>query len=554
LFFYPNTVALKLVSEPSIADKIRKMQQRVCWEAHLIRERGIDQTRFVLDDGRSQDPEFSFLVVGDSGSGGHRGHNPQRQLAELMLPHTGECRFMLHTGDVIYLVGSSEFYLKNFIEPYLEWLVGGEYPDRIHYDQMVFRLPILPVPGNHDYYDLPLVFNLLSVATLPLRSLLQSNYDLDVGWHGSYQGDAYARAFLDYLKQYTLPGELAQHLDHHYTAKTDTGHCLRYEPGKFTRLPNRYSSFRYGGIDFFSLDTNTFNDPIPLPDTPEGLAYRQLLERRREEVEREKMQIVETSATLNSSDPAQAEQLDDLYAKLSQIEEIKVDLDKQLSTREQRVTDWEQLEWLEERLIESWGDREARGRVLYFHHPPYVTEATKWQQAQTLAVRGRLRHVLNKVAAAVGDLRVDPSGVVGSTKRPVVDLVFTGHAHCLEHLETLDTGHGDAGIHWLVCGGSGFSLRRQRTEGPDLMEVVEHSDYQALSMMTQDTHPNREQQVAKSHLFVGRNGYGSDKRRPYSGLRVDVQPGTPPKYVIRPIVAERYHGRWNNYMLQPFAV
>jgi len=447
LFFYPKTVALKLVSEPSSADKVHKMQQRVRWNDPLIRERGIDQTRFLMDDGRSQDPEFSFLVVGDSGSGSHRGHNPQRQLAELLLPHADECRFMLHTGDVIYLVGSSEFYLKNFIEPYREWLVGGEHPDRIHYDQMVFRLPILPVPGNHDYYDLPLVFNLLSVATLPLRSLLQCNYDLDVGLHGSYQGDAYARAFLDYLKRYTLPGELAQHLAQHYTAKTETGYCLRYEPGKFTRLPNRYSTFRYGGIDFFSLDTNTFNDPIPLPETPEGLAYRQLLGQRREEVEREKMQIVETLATLNASNPTQAEQLDDLYAKLSQIEEIKVDLDKQLSTREQEMTDWDQLEWLEERLIASWGDREARGRVLYFHHSPYVTEATKWQQAQTLAVRGRLRHVLDKVAAAVGNLRGDSSGVSRSAKRPVVDLVCTGDGHCLGHVETLGPGRGDAGIH-----------------------------------------------------------------------------------------------------------
>jgi len=538
-------VALKLVSEPPIVEKIRKMQQRVRWQDPLIQDRGIDQTRFVMDDGQAEESEFSFLVVGDSGSGGHRGYNPQRQLAELMLPHHAECRFMLHTGDVIYLVGSSEFYQQNFIKPYREFLVGGERAHRVAYDQMVFKLPILPVPGNHDYYDMPLLFNLLSAVTLPLRSLLQSNYDLDVGWHGSYQGDAYARAFIDYLKEHLMPGDLARHLDQHYTAKTETGRCLRYQPGQFTRIPNRYYTFRYGGIDFFALDSNTFNDPSPLPDTQEGNAYRQMLERQREKLEQEKMQIAEMSATLNASDPEQSEQLDDLYTKLSQIEESKVDIDKQLSSRKQTVTDWEQLNWLEERLIESWKTPDVRGRVLYFHHPPYVTEATKWQQGQTLAVRGRLRHVLDQVAAAVGNLRGD---------RPLVDLVFNGHAHCLEHLETLETGHGDGRINWLVCGGSGFSLRRQRVEGADLMEVVENSDYQALSAMTQDIYPNLKHQVAKSHLFVGRNGHGSEKRRPYSCLRVDVQPGTPPKFVIRPIIAERHHNQWNNYIIPPFVV
>ena len=109
---------MKLVSDPAIADKIRKMKQRVRWQDPVIVSRGIDQTRLVLEDGKAEEPEFSFLVVGDSGSGSHGGDNPQRQVAELMLPHHDECRFMLHTGDVIYLVGSSEYYLLNFIKAY----------------------------------------------------------------------------------------------------------------------------------------------------------------------------------------------------------------------------------------------------------------------------------------------------------------------------------------------------------------------------------------------------------------------------------------------------
>ncbi|HEY9778966.1 MAG TPA: metallophosphoesterase, partial [Leptolyngbyaceae cyanobacterium] len=299
--------------------------------------------------------------------------------------------------------------------------------------------------------------------------------------------------------------------------------------GQFTRLPNRYYTFRYGGIDFFALDSNTFNDPLPLPLTPEGDADRRQLEKRRDEFERDKLNILEESQKLKPDDPVDAERLDDLHARLSQIEEIVVDIDKQLVTDKPIVTDTEQLEWLKQRLIESWNNPDVRGRVVYFHHPPYVTEGTKWQQAQTLTIRDRLRDVLDKVAQALGSL---PQG------RPLVDLVLNGHAHCLEHLQTFDTGHGDSNIHWIVCGGSGFSLRRQRVEGADLRE----------------TFAGEERLVARSHLYVGRNGHRAEKRRPYSCLRIDVKDGTPPKLIVRPFVAERYQRQWHNYELQPIVI
>jgi Calcineurin-like phosphoesterase len=516
---------LKLVSDPAIAKKIQKMNQRVRWQDPLIKKRGIDQTQLVLEDGQADDVEFSFLVMGDSGSGRHGGQNPQRRVAELALPHLNECRFMLHTGDVIYLVGSSEYYQQNFIRPYKEYLVGGEHPKQIAYDQMTFKVPILPVLGNHDYYNLPIVFNLLSVTTLPIRRLLRSRLDMDVGLHGSGTGDAYAKAFLDYLNAFKFPGDLDRHLDTYYTAKTDTGRCLSYQPGHFTRLPNRYYTFRYGGIDFFALDSNTFNDPPPLPETPEGDAKRIILEQRRQEFEEEKQQILEKSSKLNSDDPSQAEDLDDLYVKLSQIEELVVDIDKQLAPQQTTHTDVEQLEWLKQRLIASWHNSDVRGRVVFFHHPPYVTEATKWQQAQTLAIRTRLREVFDAVVKTVGDT------IQG---RPVVDLVLNGHAHCLEYLQTYDTGHADSLINWIVCGGSGFSLRRQRTEGADLVES--------------------DRLMARSHLFVGRNGHSSQKRRPYSCLRIDVTGDRYPKFIVRPLVAEWYQRQWNNYQLEPFTI
>ena len=505
------------------------MNQRVRWQSPLIVERGIDQTRMVIDDGLEDSPEFSFLVIGDSGSGPHHSHNPQRQIAELMLPHRDSCRFVLHTGDVIYLVGSSEYYLDNFIKPYREFLVGGEKPTGIAYDQMVFNKPFLLVPGNHDYYDLPFFYGLVAKTTLPLRRLLGSTLDFSIGWHGSGQGNAYARAFLDYLQGLEGSEALGRHLDLHYTASTDTGRCLRYKPGHFTRLPNRYYTFRSGGIDFFALDSSTFNEPPPLPATKEGQAYRRQLEARVSELEQQKAQILEASSKLNPNQPDDAEILDDYRTKLEQIEEVQYDIEKQLASNETTVTDLEQLDWLQQRLIESWNTQDVRGRVIYLHHPPYVTEATKWDQGQTLAIRYHLRRVLDAVSDAVGSL---PKG------RPLVDLVLTGHAHCLEHLYTGDTGHADSHINWIVCGGSGYSLRRQRAEGPQLTETEE----------------GKVRVVARSQLFVGRHGQGLQKRRPYSFLRIDVQDGRPPKFLIRPFIAERFKGQWSNSNIKSFLI
>ncbi|PSB18405.1 metallophosphoesterase [filamentous cyanobacterium CCP2] len=523
---------MKFVSEPSTTVKMQKMKQRVRWQDPAIRERGIDQTEFIIDDGQREEPEFSFMVVGDSGTGKHLGESPQRQIAEMMLEHREECRFVLHTGDVIYLVGSSEYYPSNFIKPYREFLVGGENPNKIQYDRMVFNLPFLPVPGNHDYYDLPVVYGALSLLSMPVRRLFRAKVDLDVGWHGSWQGKAYAKAFLDYLAGIGTPEEFATHLDRHYVAYGSQGRCLRYQPSQFTRLPNRYYTFRYGGIDFFALDSNTFNDPAPLGNDKESVEYRQMLEKRRVAIEQEKLEIMERSAHLNPNNPEEADQLDDLRTKLELLEENENDIDKQLDTSRSPDVDKEQLAWLEQRLIESWNTDAVRGRVIYFHHPPYVTEATKWDQAQTLAVRYRLRKVLDNVAKVVGQQ---------AENRSIVDLVLNGHAHCLEYLRTIETGHADSNINWIVCGGSGYSLRRQREEGAELFEAVPEA--------ASKTHL-----VAKSHLFVGRTGHGSDKHRPYSFVRIDVTAGSPPKFVVRPMVAERHRSQWSSKTLPAFEI
>ncbi|MDX2239323.1 MAG: metallophosphoesterase [Leptolyngbyaceae cyanobacterium bins.302] len=518
---------MRFVVDPTIATKIQKMQQRVRWGDRAMTERAIDQTRLVLDDGKPDAAEFSFMVIGDSGSGYHRGHNPQRQVAEQMLPHREECRFVMHTGDVIYLVGSREYYAKNFIDPYREFLVrDGKHSPA--YDRLLFNQPFFLVPGNHDYYDLPLPYGIALQATLPFRYLFRNQLDFDVGLYGSEQGNAYAKAFLDYLAC-LKPSELERHLDTHYTAQHGGDRCLRYQPGHFTRLPNRYYTFRVGDIDFFALDSNTFNAPIPLPETAAGQDFRAELRQQKARIEQERREIFVQAAKLNANKPQEAEQLDDLHAKEEQLAEVVRDIDKQLASDASTATDDDQLDWLQQRLIASWQTESVRGRVLFFHHPPYVTEATKWQQAQTMAVRWRLRQVLDAVAAEVGDL---PQG------RPIVDLVLNGHAHCLEYLRTMNTGHADSYTNWIVCGGSGFSLRRQRLEGNDLTEP----------------HAEQERLVAQSQLFVGRSGQGSQKRRPYSFIRIDVKAGRPPKFVVRPYVAEWFQRSWQEYAIDPFVI
>jgi hypothetical protein len=532
---------VNLATDPRNSDKIQRMGERVRWAHPLMEAEGIDQARLVLAGSPTTPEAFSFLVIGDSGTGRYRTDSPQRRVALRLLEHRSRAAFLVHTGDVVYLVGSREQYRENFIEPYREWLVGGETPRAIAYDRMVFNQPFLPVPGNHDYYDLSPWLGALSGLTTPLRPLLRRVIDLDVGWHGSFQGDAYARAFLDYLK--AVPeSSLSSHLERHYGARFGQSRCLSYQPGSFTRLPNRYYAYRYAGVDFFALDSNTFNQPRPDADGSwGGRSVKQLKEELRG-LERQRDQWI---GQLLGADPTQTDgrsaedawealdseamESDELMEKIEQIEEQILDLRKQTQAgcggdglggdEGDREGDPEQLVWLRDQLIRSWRDPEARGRILILHHPPYVTEATKWSQAQTFAVRRRLREVLDAVAAEIDSTT---GGV------PLVNLVLSGHAHCFEIIETLNTGHADSFIPWIICGGSGYSLRRQRREGEALSERLD----------------GQGGVIARSTLFVGRQGHGQQLRRPYSALRIDLSEGSPLALKGTLLIAEKGRGRW----------
>ncbi|MGF1537575.1 MAG: metallophosphoesterase [Elainellaceae cyanobacterium] len=528
---------MSMITDPPISKKIALMRERVRWHHHEIKARGIDQTRLVLEDGQaggSQTGEaFSFLVIGDTGAGRHRGDHPQRRVAKRMIEESHNCDFILHTGDVVYVVGSSEQYPDNFIKPYRELLVGGDRPDDIAYDRMCFKRPLFPVLGNHDYYDLPLIYGITAQITLPLRYLLRQQLDMNFGLHGSYVGDAYSRAFLDYLKPMGHE-HLKRHLDQHYTAPTDTGRALRYQPGQFTRLPNRYYWFRHQGIEFYALDSNTINAPAVVPDTAAGDDRRDRLRQQQQQWRKEQEELLAQAAKLNENDSDEAQGIDELHAKYEQIEEEIRDAEKQLDQTHQSIdVDTEQLDWLRHRLTESWRNYgtggDVRGRVVFFHHPPYITEATKWNQGQTLAVRARLRRVFDQVKRAAKPHTKD---------RPIVDLVFSGHAHCFDHLRTEDVGYGDANINWVVCGGSGYSLRRQRIEGNILFEDVDGKRWP----------------VARSHLFVGRSGHGPQKRRPYTFARINVSTDSPARFTVEPHVVELAMGQWRSYTLDAIEI
>ncbi|WP_094555832.1 metallophosphoesterase [Synechococcus sp. 1G10] len=522
---------MNLASEAGVATKICRMGARVRWGHPEFARLGIDPCRLALEGDPGTAEAFSFLVLGDSGSGRRRRHSPQRKVAEQLLAHGADASFLLHTGDVVYLVGSSEQYPENFIRPYREWIEGGDDWRGLRYDQLLFRVPFLPVLGNHDYYDLPFPLGLLSGLTALPRRLLGSWIDSDVGWHGSFVGQAWANAFIDVLA--AVPeAQLAGHLERTRSATVQGRRCLLYRPGAFTRLPHRYYAARWAGVDVFALDSNTFNEPLS-PQASAEVDDPALLQSRRHDLAARRSSLLRSLADPWSADDDD-DLLDDRLAEAEQLEEDIRDIDKRLASGaaaragQSPALDQEQLDWFVEALVSSWHDPAVRGRLLVLHHPPVVTEASKWNQGQTLAVRHHLRIALDRVAAALGEQHGG---------RPLLDLAIAGHAHCLEVLRVGPTGHGDAGIPWLICGGSGYSLRRQRPEGPVLREGP----------------PSAVRELARSSLFLGRSGHGSALCRSYSAVRVDVEAGTPFRLSVTPLVAERTQGRWRSHRLPSFA-
>ncbi|NJM98297.1 MAG: metallophosphoesterase [Phormidesmis sp. RL_2_1] len=384
---------------------------QVRWQHSDVICSGIDQTQLVIADAPTGHVPFSFMVMGDTDAG--EPTDFAQGFAQQLIQHMGESRFLLHTGDVAYPVGTYRNYLEGFLRPY-QALLSGVSSDatptslRRSAAKIVFNRPLLPVPGNHDYAQVSTRAYWWHRAMVCLCDRLCQTLNIDLGCNGGYNGAAYGQVFLDNLAQ--IPADrLAAHLSAHYnallseplpgvteateaTGATGATYGLSYQAGVFTRLPNRYYHFRYSGVDFFALDSNTWNTSADEPGF-----------------------------------------------------------------------DHQQLAWLEQGLITSCQMPNTIGRIIYLHHSPYTTEESRWQQLETLWVRRHLRKVLDRVAANVSLPKTSP----------LIDLVMSGHAHCFEHVRTVDTGHADSCLDWVVCGGSGASLRRQRKgDSTEILETI----------------------------------------------------------------------------------
>ena len=216
------------------------------------------------------DPQtpWTFLVLGDTGDSDRFGSHvsPQRAVATLLAEDCGllpqstpgtssavttggastlepAAQMVLHTGDINYLTGEQRLYDLNFIDPYRAF----QTPES-HYHNLTFRIPFLPVPGNHDYYDLhKWMGHIMKIGSWVGLSKLFSHFfhrlRLPVPFGGSEVGATYMKAFVN--------------------QEEDAPDPLPYRLGEQTKLPNRYYQFRRGNVHFFALDSNTLDAPPP---------------------------------------------------------------------------------------------------------------------------------------------------------------------------------------------------------------------------------------------------------------------------------------------------
>lgn len=193
---------------------------------------------------------WEFLALGDTGDSDASGPaiSPQDAVGQNLamdaaLPSkNGRGEMVLHMGDVIYMTGEKRLYDRNFRRPYSDFLAPQS-----TVENLTFHIPFLPVPGNHDYYDLggwAMWLSRVPFIGSGLKALTHYLFAFSVPEGGSDSGRAYMEAFVD--------------------LKADTRQLpLPYQPGVRTRVPNRYYRFTRGGADFFALDSNTLDAPPP---------------------------------------------------------------------------------------------------------------------------------------------------------------------------------------------------------------------------------------------------------------------------------------------------
>jgi hypothetical protein len=459
------------------------------------------ERRHVVAFPQPEDPDrFSFLAVGDTGNADAAGiaDSPQDAVAAEMardsaLPGSdGSAAFVLHLGDVVYMSGERRLYARNFLQPYAPFLTPES-----KIGDLTFRIPFLPVPGNHDYYDVnPLLRWLSSVPILGsgLRRVSYELFDFSLPRGGSGMGAAYMEAFI--------------------RPPSDPAEPMPYQPGVETRLPNRYYRFRYGCADFFALDSNTLDAPPPWTgeaprerdDARERLA---VLERRSREltVALKREQAVCDEAGLAREAAEASRGLDpDSCERRRRIAEEALDTQRAIAQQQRRLRyrpedyDAAQIEWLRAGLEESARERPENWRVVFLHHPLYTSIKNHCERPDVQDVRANLLELLAEHA----------------------HLILSGHSHAFEWFRSEQAPKAAL----FVSGGGGQISLRPSILMPNRI-ALHRAEAEALR-----AHGVSECAVAGRGPAAADGGHG----KLYHYLRVEV---TPESLFVRPVGVRR---------------
>ncbi|MEP6756643.1 MAG: hypothetical protein ABJA67_14150 [Chthonomonadales bacterium] len=458
---------------------------------------------------------FEFLAFGDTGDSNpsSRMQSPQDAVAEqltsdLALPgSSGVGEFVIHLGDVIYMTGERRLYEQNFCRPYAPIICPESTPN-----DLIFRLPFFPIPGNHDYYDLGAWVQWLShipVFSGAIRRISREVFGFAIPEGGSEKGRAFMESFID------------------SRADTRTG-ALRYQPGIHTRLPNRYYKFSVGSADFFMLDSNTLD--APPPSKVNTIAEREEANRRIAALEQEakvlELKLKELSRTGNSNqtievpqDPAPivAQSKEPKLAQAAAIvadedsdkdylSEKALDVQRELALERRGLNysaqdyDAQQIEWLREAVEESVRERPDSWRIVCLHHPLFTTIGNHCEGRDVRSVRANLLNMFKEN----------------------VHLVLAGHSHAFEWIRS--EALPSTGL--FVSGGGGqISLRRSILDPKKLFRNRDR--YDAL------------RRSGVSEVAVGGRGPAAEdgERGPvYHYLKIAVSPES---LIVRPVGVRR---------------
>jgi hypothetical protein len=423
---------------------------------------------------------FSFLALGDSGSMGPK-EQIKFEVARMMAAEQG-VSMVLHLGDVVYLSGSADGYRDRFILPYKEWLVRGK--EQASHVEMLFKLPFLPVYGNHDYYDVNDALQLIPIIGDLVGDVIAATKE-EIG-RGSKNGKVFEEAFVasaaDLVARVTKDG-------------------LPYVAGEQTRIPNRYYWFTFGPCAFFALDSNTLDgtsEPAP-GEKKQTKKLRKSLKHQVEELRENANELADLirAKRVPKSTPNPELTLFHLVTEIAELEK-KADVLEKFIEADEEDFDADQLAWLEKVLQHP--DVQGKWKIVYMHHPLYSSEESHTDDPEAEGLRTNLRRIFVENG---------------------VHLVLAGHSHCFEWVApALPADGGDPAlvqperkICYVVSGGGGRHLR------PSILDPALLKDERKVAAVINNQHLFS--LVAESKAYAAVRDDGAEV---FHYLRVDVTP------------------------------